>query len=69
MKQTKKLPEGAITIDNRYGRRFPKEKGYYGFIVGDRPAMFIHQMRKYTIDVYDEDDNFVTTFTCEHGEF
>lgn len=62
------LPKDAISIDNRYGRRYPLSEGYYGYIVGDRPAMSIYQMRMYTIDVF-RDGEYVTTFTAEHGEW
>ena len=54
--------------DTRYGRRYKPDSGYYGILVGDRPAMHIYQMRQYTIDVY-QDDDYVTTITCEHGEY
>jgi tRNA U34 2-thiouridine synthase MnmA/TrmU len=62
------LPKGAIEIENRYGRMYPLEDGYYGFIVGDRPAMHIYQMRKYTIDIFNNGE-FINTIVCEHGEF
>ena len=68
MKSIKELPEGAITIDNRYGRRYPSSEGYYGFIVGESFGGGIYDMRKYTIDVF-QDGEYISTFTCEHGEF
>lgn len=63
-----KLPEDAIILENRYGRRYPEEEGYYGFIVGCRPALHIYDMAKYTIDVF-KDKEFITTIVCEHGEY
>ena len=61
--------EKKYTFDNRFGKRFPKEKGYYGYLVGDRPARSICEMRQYTFDVYDSNDKYVTTFTAENGEW
>lgn len=62
------LPKGAIEINNRYGLRYPLEKGYYGFIVKSQPAYYYWQMAQYTIDVF-KDGEYITTFTCEHGHF
>jgi len=62
------LPEDAIEIEERYGRIYPLSEGYYGFIVGERPAMHVYQMKKYTIDIF-KDSKFVNTIICEHGEF
>jgi hypothetical protein len=64
----KELPEDAIALEERYGRRYPLEDGYYGFVVGDRPALHVWEMRKYTIDVF-QNGKYVTTIVCEHGEF
>jgi hypothetical protein len=63
------VEEKKYELENRYGRRYPSSEGYYGIMVGDRPAMHIHQMRKYTFDVYDKNDKYVSTFTAEHGEW
>lgn len=62
------LPKDAIEINNRYGRRYPIEKGYYGYIVSRREAYHYWQMAKYTIDIF-RDGEFVTTIVCESGEF
>jgi hypothetical protein len=62
------LPKDAFYIENRYGMRYPKEKGYYGFLFGSQPAYHYWQMAKYTIDIFKEGE-FVTTIVCEHGEY
>jgi hypothetical protein len=68
MEKEFELPKGAFYIENRYGMRYPKEKGYYGFQVGCQPAYYYWQDCIYTIDVFKEGE-YVTTFSCKHGEF
>ena len=68
MKEAFVLPKDAITLDNRYGKMYPKNENYYGFIVGERPAMHIWQDKVYTIDVYQE-KRFIDTIVCKHGEW
>lgn len=66
------LPEDARELNNRYGKRFPLEQGYYGYIVSQQPALHVWQMTKYTIDVYrnvDGREQFQTSFIAEHGHF
>jgi hypothetical protein len=63
-----KLPKGAITIDNRYGRRYPIDQGYYGFIVSEYFGGHIYDERQYTIDIFN-DGEYITTFTAPHGEW
>lgn len=58
-----------IEIKSRYGLRYPASKGYYGILMGCQPAMRFNQMAKYTIDVFDSNEDFVTTIICEYGEF
>ena len=62
------IPNEAITLDNRYGKRYPKTEGYYGFIISEKPAMHVWQDKIYTIDVY-KNKTFVNTITCKHGEW
>ena len=68
MKEAFVLPDDAITLDNRYGKMYPKNEGYYGFIVGEKPAMHIWQDKIYTIDIY-QDEKFIDTVSCKHGEW
>lgn len=68
MEKEKELPQDAFYIENRYGRMYPKEKGYYGFNVGYQPAYYYWQDAIYTIDVF-KDGEFVTTIRCKHGEY
>lgn len=58
-----------IKIENRYGLRYPSSAGYYGIIISSSCGLSIYSMRMYTIDIFNSDDEFVTTIVCEHGEW
>ena len=62
------LPDGAIFLDNGLGRSYPKEKGYYGIIVSERPAMHIYDDKIYGIDIY-KSGKKVGYSSCKHGAF
>ena len=68
MEREFELPKDAFYLDGRYGRIYPKEKGYYGFQVSCQPAYYYWQDAIYTIDIFNN-GNFVTSIRCKHGEF
>ena len=68
MKKDFKLPEGAEYLGGRYGRIYPKEQGYYAIEVGYKPAIHIHELSRYTLDVF-KNGEYVTTICCTHGEY
>ena len=58
-----------IKLEKDAGLQWPSEKGYYGIIISERPALEYWQDKIYTLEIYDKNDKYCGKWSGKHGDY